>query len=103
MAVSITRKVSAVWAVAALMVLLSVAVTRADYMPGAGIAGSPHDFSGIAAGDTTTGACTFCHTPHRASGTFLAWNHTLPNTGYRYDQQPSRRRALPGSSNSQNL
>ncbi len=82
MAVSITRKVSAALAAFTLFVLPPVVVTRADYMPGAGIAGSPHDFSGIAAGDTTTGACTFCHTPHRGSGTFLGWNHTLPNTGY---------------------
>jgi doubled CXXCH motif protein len=82
MAVSITRKVWSVWAVATLLLLRPVVMTSADYVPGAGIAGSPHDFSGVTAGDTTTGACTFCHTPHKSYQTRLGWNHTLPNTGY---------------------
>jgi hypothetical protein len=70
-------------AVTTLFLAPSVWIARADdYTPGTGIAGTPHDFAGLTAGNTQTGACTFCHTPHKASGTFLAWNHTLPNTGY---------------------
>ncbi len=52
--------------------------------PGGGFSGSPHDFSGVAAGtnqraggEVTTGACSFCHTPHKAYTTRLLWNHTL--------------------------
>jgi hypothetical protein len=57
-----------------------------DYVPGGGIAGTPHDFSGHFAGGARIGACTFCHTPHRASGTHLLWNHTLPATDYTWTE-----------------
>lgn len=67
-----------------ILLLLSPFLTSspADYVPGTGIASSPHDFSGFQAGNAQTGACTFCHTPHRSSKTKLLWNHTLPNTAY---------------------
>ncbi len=34
-------------------------------------------FSAEARNTVTVGACTFCHTPHRAIQTRLLWNHTL--------------------------
>ncbi len=43
--------------------------------PGDGLAGTKHDFSGI--GNPQTGACTFCHTPHKAQSQALLWNHAL--------------------------
>jgi hypothetical protein len=71
---------------AATLVLLLLYATSlpvaGDYQPGAGIAGTPHDFSDHSAGGVQVGACTFCHTPHRASGTRLLWNHTLPAQDY---------------------
>ena len=68
-------------AVALLVVGGSTAMAQ-SYTPGSGFTGSPHDFSGIAAGNpgnptATTGGCTFCHTPHRALQQALLWNHTL--------------------------
>lgn len=62
--------------------LFCLPISFAQYTPGTGIIGSPHDFSGQAAGSVTTGACTFCHTPHRAIKTRLVWNHTLPARSY---------------------
>lgn len=64
------------------ILLFSLPACRAQYTPGTGIAGSPHDFSGKSAGNVTTGTCTFCHTPHRAIKTRLVWNHTLPARSY---------------------
>lgn len=61
--------------------------------PGSGFAGSPHDFSGQDAGSdqrsgrtVKTGPCTFCHTPHRAQGTKLLWNHTYSNNTYTWTE-----------------
>ncbi len=53
----------------AMVILLSVG--KAD----AGIAGTPHDFSGRLWGSNEI--CIFCHTPHNAAATQLAplWNH----------------------------
>lgn len=47
--------------------------------PGSGIKGTAHDFSAKGGG---VGLCTFCHTPHRAIGSRLAWNHTLSAATY---------------------
>jgi hypothetical protein len=85
------RKPDGSAAVAAAVLVLVVAVARAglradDYQPGTGIAGTPHDFSDHHAAGAQVGACTFCHTPHRASGTHLLWNHTLPNTDYTWTE-----------------
>ncbi len=48
-------------------------------LPGDGLAGTAHDFSGLSA--PATGLCTFCHTPHNAQTQELLWNHmkTLNN------------------------
>jgi predicted CXXCH cytochrome family protein len=55
--------------------------------PGTGFSCSPHDFSGAngtgSGGDpATTGACTFCHTPHRALQTKLLWNHNVSSNTF---------------------
>jgi hypothetical protein len=52
--------------------------------PGAGLAGTEHDFTRFnGAGNTVdVGLCTFCHTPHRAYQTRLAWNHTLSSNTF---------------------
>jgi hypothetical protein len=63
--------------VLALTWLAQVALARAGQ-----VEGSKHDFSGQNAGSATTGVCTFCHTPHRAYKTELAWNHTLASNIY---------------------
>lgn len=47
--------------------------------PGDGLADSSHDFSQTEGG---VGVCAFCHTPHRALGTRLLWNHTLSSATY---------------------
>ncbi len=48
--------------------------------PGGGVAGSAHDFTNRA--DIRVGACTFCHTPHKAQTTTLLWNHTFSDNTY---------------------
>ena len=48
--------------------------------PGGGIAGSAHDFTNRA--DIAVGACTFCHTPHKAQSTTLLWNHTFSDNTF---------------------
>ena len=53
------------------------------FTPGAGIQGTPHDFSGK--GNPPTGSCTFCHTPHKALSTLLLWNHTLSKNTFSWD------------------
>jgi len=60
--------------------------------PGEGLEGTAHDFSGATAvtnpdGTVTggVGACTFCHTPHRAYSTQLLWNHTLSTNSFKWD------------------
>lgn len=50
--------------------------------PGAGLAGTAHDFSAKGGG---VGLCTFCHTPHRAITTQLLWNHTLSTATFSWD------------------
>lgn len=47
---------------------------------GDGLSGTAHDFSGI--GTPQTGACTFCHTPHKAQEQTLLWNHTLSTNNF---------------------
>lgn len=46
---------------------------------GAGIYGTPHDFtgSGFETSFATVGLCTICHTPHSAFSTALLWNQRL--------------------------
>jgi hypothetical protein len=51
------------------------------FTPGTGIAGTPHDWS-VTNG---VGACTFCHTPHKAISTQLLWNHTLSTNSFSWD------------------
>jgi hypothetical protein len=48
--------------------------------PGDGIGNSAHDFTQEST--QPVGACTFCHTPHRAQQTKLLWNHTLSGLTY---------------------
>jgi hypothetical protein len=63
------------------VVALSLALANASFAaPGDGIQNSAHDFTGVST--TTVGACTFCHTPHRAQQTKLLWNHTLSGLTY---------------------
>lgn len=59
--------------------------------PGAGLAGSEHDFSGFPAGTgaVVTGLCTFCHTPHKAVQTRLLWNHTLSQNTFAWSDATS--------------
>lgn len=63
------------------MMGLLPAVAWADAAPGAGIAGSKHDFSGKGG----AGECTFCHTPHRGQQTLLLWNHKLSTNTFKWD------------------
>ncbi len=63
------------------IVALAPAVVWA-FTPGAGIAGTPHDFSSSGGG---VGLCTFCHTPHKALSTLLLWNHTLSTNTFKWD------------------
>ncbi len=63
-------------AVAALWGVLFTQQTAAQ-ASGTGISGTKHDFSTQSANSVAVGACTFCHTPHRALQTRLLWNHTL--------------------------
>ena len=77
-----------------LLVLLSplAPLGKAQNYVGNGFADSPHDFSshvvnatpggGLDTTLTTPGACTYCHTPHRAIQTRLLWNHKLPGSTY---------------------
>jgi len=64
-----------------------------DSGPGTGFQGSAHDFSGEAAGsdqrtghEVKSGPCTFCHTPHKAYGTRLLWNHTYSANTYTWTE-----------------
>lgn len=50
--------------------------------PGDGFIGSPHDGT---LHSTTKGACTNCHTPHKAKTTSLLWNHTLSTNTFAWD------------------
>ena len=52
------------------------------FTPGAGISGTPHDFSSSGGG---VGLCTFCHTPHKALSTSLLWNHKLSTNTFSWD------------------
>lgn len=62
-----------------------VPAVAAAYTTGAGLAGTPHDFSGKTVGSITTGSCTFCHTPHKALATLLLWNHKLSTNNFSWD------------------
>jgi len=71
--------------VLALIALLPV-IARGAPAPGAGIAGTAHDFyAGTFLTNTTIGECTFCHTPHKALQTALLWNHTLSSATFKWD------------------
>lgn len=60
----------------------------AEPPPGAGLAGTRHDFTTDRYTPydnpqvTAVGLCTFCHTPHRGIKTRLLWNHTFPGTSF---------------------
>lgn len=70
---------------------LAPALALAQFTPGAGIANTPHDFANdpgnVQVGGTSiqVGACTFCHTPHKAYKTQLLWNHTLSQSNFAWD------------------
>ena len=67
------------------LLLAIIALTPAlawAFTPGAGIAGTPHDFSSKGGG---VGLCTFCHTPHKGLSTLLLWNHTLSQNTFKWD------------------
>lgn len=77
-----------------LLALFSPSDLRAGAGAGTGFQGSAHDFSGKSAGvdqrgggPVTTGACTFCHTPHKAIQTRLLWNHTLSGNTFQWTDQ----------------
>jgi hypothetical protein len=55
------------------MLLLGATTSWAQYT----LKGSKHDFTTWTTGTVTLGLCTACHTPHKASGTRLLWNHAL--------------------------
>jgi cytochrome c553 len=87
------RKTAIALLILPLLVLLSplVPLGQAQNYVGNGFANSPHDFSTrnkVASPGTgldteaTAGACTYCHTPHRALQTRLLWNHKLPGATY---------------------
>src|ERR1700737_4629805 len=67
--------------------------------PGTGFTCSAHDFSGFDAtgtGDTaTTGACTFCHPPHRALQSRLLWNHAVSQNAYTWSDSTSTMGGTP--------
>ena len=66
--------------------VIALAPAGVSAAPGDGIAGTAHDFSGKPApGQFITGACTFCHTPHKAIKTLLLWNHTLSTNSFSWD------------------
>ena len=70
----------------ALVLAILIPPIAFSYTPDSGFKDSPHDFSTGAAGGPgsgqsydgqASGACTYCHTPHRAIQTKLLWNHKL--------------------------
>ncbi|OGA51600.1 MAG: hypothetical protein A3G24_00245 [Betaproteobacteria bacterium RIFCSPLOWO2_12_FULL_62_13] len=68
------------------LMMLGLAPAGAWAGPGDGIAGTAHDFSGKSTSSgSTTGLCTFCHTPHKALQTQLLWNHTLSTNTFSWD------------------
>ncbi|MBI2062189.1 MAG: hypothetical protein HYT64_00625 [Candidatus Yanofskybacteria bacterium] len=83
------RRLAVIFTALALVAMVQWSVLAQG--PGTGFANSPHDFSGKAAGTNqrsgtavTTGACTFCHTPHKAQATRLLWNHTLSSNTFNW-------------------
>lgn len=71
--------------IAVTLVLLAaspIALGGGFAMPGTGIYGTEHDFTGNVShapldGVTELGLCSICHTPHSAYTTKLLWNQTL--------------------------
>jgi len=59
--------------------LLASAAPVWAFTPGAGLSGTPHDFTDATryVDTTTPGLCTACHTPHSAISQRVLWNHTL--------------------------
>jgi len=64
--------------------LLLCGPVHGGFAPGSGLAGTPHDFSGISAGGVVTGLCTFCHTPHKAIEGLVYQNHTLATVTFHW-------------------
>jgi hypothetical protein len=61
-------------------------ITTSTSAVGTGLAGTDHDFVNKLSGNTmSVGACTFCHTPHKASSTLLLWNHTASSNTFQWD------------------
>jgi len=71
-----------------LIMLATLAVALVPFTaraaPGTGIGGTAHDFANIST--PATGACTFCHTPHKAQSTALLWNHKLSTNNFSWDE-----------------
>jgi hypothetical protein len=76
-------------AVAAAACALACSVSGAMSGEAQGLAGTAHDFTAGGTGDVKgppgTGLCTFCHTPSRAPGAGMLWNHTLSPNTFRWD------------------
>jgi len=84
----VNRYLLAILAIPLLVCLVPVG-SSAQYTPGGGFSGSPHDFGGTAVPGGVpaegTGGCTFCHTPHRAIQQPLLWNHELSLNTFSWD------------------
>jgi predicted CXXCH cytochrome family protein len=78
-----------------LPILLLGSLAVYGYTPGAGLIGTPHDFSGIPAGGALTGLCTFCHTPHQAIETTLLQNHTPSPVTFRWCKETETQYGTP--------
>ena len=82
------KKLQIVLALAAFMALTSLVPLAFSDGSGAGIAGSPHDFSDIVANswNTREEVCRSCHVPHDHQRdiyeTGLLWNHASSNATY---------------------
>lgn len=72
---------SLVRTIAALALVLVTAGVSAVSLPGSGMYGTRHDFSGtgflVPFSGIAVGLCTICHTPHSALTTQLLWNQKL--------------------------
>jgi len=87
-----SRTIGSGLAVAAAWCLMVTGINAQTYSGGAaygaGLAGSPHDFTleNGGANAVDVGLCTFCHTPHKAIETRLLWNHTLSANTFTWDE-----------------
>jgi hypothetical protein len=89
-------KLSRIISSALAVMALTPAIAFAQFTPGAGLLGTPHDFASASGnllnaggqgqgGAGTVGLCTYCHTPHKALATQLLWNHTLSTNTFSWD------------------